>query len=91
MPGLLLPVQLQDESGNPPDMFTFGPALYQAEDLDGAVMNYKKGKSKEQLSGDRGYGELADPNRYAATQGIRLKFKIMGASEWESTEWRIFS
>ena len=79
MPGMILPIQVLDESGNPPEIFRFGAAKYSETDLDGDSSGEGKFKGNPVLrskgimnDGLNGYGELQDPDHYAAAQRLRL-------------------
>lgn len=79
MPGMILPVHVLDESGNPPDIFRFSAAKYDETDLEGGGSGEGKFKGNPVLrskgimnDGLNGYGELQDPDHYAAAQCLRI-------------------
>jgi len=89
MPGMILPLQILDESGMPPAFFRFAAAKYDPADIDdGGFGNGKSGGNpvinKGIMSdGSNGYGELADPDHYTAAQCLR--FTLQAGSDEEDS------
>ena len=88
MPGMILPIQILDETGNPPAFFRFAAAKYDEADLYSGMGGGKNKTTRQRgkgimSDGTNGYGELQNPDQFAATQRLRVAIQT-GSDLWDS-------